>query len=357
MAERITVSLARNPYQILVGCGILDSTGDLVGEVLSPARCALITDENIAPLYAEAVTISLRKAGFSPATITIPAGEKSKSWNTAETVCDRMIAAGLHRGSFVAALGGGVVGDLAGFVASIYFRGIPHVQIPTTVVAQVDSAIGGKTGVNARGGKNLIGSFHQPALVIADPATLRTLSQREFNEGIAEIIKHAVIRDATMLGDLERAVDSNLPALIARNQKIKSAIVAEDEREQCGVRALLNFGHTIGHAIESAAGYGKYLHGEAVSLGIAAALHLSVNRAGLSMEEAQIVLEALQAFKLPIRLPEDIPTKALMETLSRDKKFEEGLIRFVLTRKLGSAFVSKEVTENDIRLAIEEIRK
>ena len=188
-----------------------------------------------------------------------------------------MISAGLDRRAFVAALGGGVVGDLAGFVASIYYRGIPHVQIPTTVVAQVDSAIGGKTGVNARDGKNLIGSFHQPALVIADPETLSTLPKREFNEGIAEIIKHAVIRDAAMLVDLHKPVTSDLPPLIARNQEIKSAIVVEDEFEKLGVRALLNFGHTIGHAIENAAGYGRYLHGEAVSLGIAAALRLSVD--------------------------------------------------------------------------------
>jgi 3-dehydroquinate synthetase len=231
------------------------------------------------------------------------------------------------------------------------------VQIPTTVVAQVDSAIGGKTGVNAREGKNLIGSFHQPAVVIADPATLRTLPKREFNEGMAEVIKHAVIRDAAMLLNLERAVASDLPALIVRNQRIKSRIVAEDEFERLGVRALLNFGHTIGHAIENAAGYGRYLHGEAISLGIAAAIRLSANKAGLSAEEAEMVLEALRAFDLPVRLPEEIPTNDLMKTLSKDKKFEAGSIRFVLTKKLGNAFVSKEVGEEDIRTAIEEIRK
>ena len=357
MAERVPVPLSKNPYEIIVGNGILSSSGKLVREVLPAGKCALITDANIAPLYAQAVTASLVESGFTPTLITVPAGEKSKSLSSAETICDRMIAAGLDRGSFVAALGGGVIGDLAGFVASIYYRGIPHVQIPTTVVAQVDSAIGGKTGVNARDGKNLIGSFHQPALVIADPATLRTLPKREFNEGVAEIIKHAVIRDAAMLDDLPKAIASGLPALIARNEKIKSLIVAEDEFEKLGVRALLNFGHTIGHAIENAAGYGRYLHGEAVSLGIAAALRLSVETASLSSEEEQTVLRALRAFDLPIRLPEEVPTEALVETLSKDKKFEGGAIRFVLTKKLGSAFVSKEVTENDIRLAIQEIRR
>jgi 3-dehydroquinate synthase len=357
MAERIPVPLSRNSYEIIVGGGILDRTGEFVREILPPGKCALITDENIAPLYAEAVTRSLRKAGFAPVALTIPPGEKSKSLSVVETLCDGMIAAALDRGAFVVALGGGVVGDLAGFVASIYYRGIPHVQIPTTVVAQVDSAIGGKTGVNAREGKNLIGSFQQPAIVIADPATLRTLPKREFNEGMAEVIKHAVIRDAAMLLDLERAVASDLPALIARNQRIKSLIVAEDEFERIGVRALLNFGHTIGHAIENATGYGRYLHGEAISLGIAAALRLSANKAGLSAGEAQTVLQTLRAFELPVRLPEDIGTNALIKALAKDKKFDAGSIRFVLTRKLGSAFVSKEVSEEDIRTAIEEIRK
>ncbi|MGB7838081.1 MAG: 3-dehydroquinate synthase family protein, partial [Terrimicrobiaceae bacterium] len=219
-----------------------------------------------------------------------------------------------------------------------------------------DSAIGGKTGVNARDGKNLIGSFHQPALVIADPETLSTLPKREFNEGIAEIIKHAVIRDAAMLVDLHKTVTSDLPALIARNQEIKSAIVVEDEFEKLGVRALLNFGHTIGHAIENAAGYGRYLHGEAVSLGIAAALRLSVDKAGLTPEEAETVLQLLRAFDLPVHLPEEIRAEALMRSLIKDKKFEAGAIRFVLTGKLGSAFLSKEVREEDIRLAIDQIR-
>jgi 3-dehydroquinate synthase len=356
MAERVPVPLSKNPYEIVVGNGILSNTGELVRKILPDGKCALITDTNIAPLYAEAVTTSLEEAGFTPTLIMLSAGEKSKSLSSAETVCDRMIAAGLDRGAFVAALGGGVVGDLAGFVASIYYRGIPHVQIPTTVVAQVDSAIGGKTGVNAREGKNLIGSFHQPVLVIADPATLRTLPDREFNEGVAEIIKHAVIRDATMLNDLAGLAKTALPALIARNARIKAAIVAEDEFEKLGVRVLLNFGHTVGHAIEKAGGYGRFLHGEAVSLGIAAALHLSVQQAGLSRAEADKVLGTLRAFDLPVRLPADIPTEALMEALFKDKKFESGAIRFVLTARLGSAFVARRVTEEDIRMAIKDVR-
>ena len=204
MVARVPVSLAGKPYESIVGNEILSRTGEFVREILPPGSCAVVTDSNVGPLYAQAVARSLQGAGFTPIVITIPAGEGSKSLAIAETICDEMITAGLDRGGFVAALGGGVIGDLAGFVASIYYRGIPHVQIPTTVVAQVDSAIGGKTGVNAARGKNLIGSFHQPALVIADPTVLSTLPKREFNEGIAEVIKHAVIRDAKMLDDLTR---------------------------------------------------------------------------------------------------------------------------------------------------------
>ena len=357
MVARVPVSLAGKPYESLVGKEILSRTGEFVREILPAGSCAVVTDSNVGPLYAQAVARSLQGAGFTPIVITIPAGEGSKSLAIAETICDEMITAGLDRGGFVAALGGGVIGDLAGFVASIYYRGIPHVQIPTTVVAQVDSAIGGKTGVNARGGKNLIGSFHQPALVIADPAVLSTLPKREFNEGIAEVIKHAVIRDAKMLDDLTRVAASDLPSLIARNQQIKARIVSEDEFEKLGLRALLNFGHTIGHAIENAAGYGRFLHGEAVSLGIAAALDLSVDRAGLPIDQAEIVLKSLSAFDLPVKMPHDIPTHALMKALGKDKKFEAGAIRFVLTKSLGSAFVSREVSEGDVRRAIQNLKE
>ncbi len=326
------------------------------GEVLLPGRCAVVTDSNVGPLYADVVTGSLEQVGFKPIVVAVAPGEESKSMGKAEAICDQMIAAGIDRSGFVVALGGGVIGDLAGFVASIYYRGIPHVQIPTTVVAQVDSAIGGKTGVNAREGKNLIGSFHQPVRVIADPAVLSTLPKREFNEGVAEVVKHAIIRDAAMLDDLPRAVASELPALIARNQEIKAQIVSDDEFEKLGLRALLNFGHTIGHAIENAAGYGRYLHGEAVSLGIAAALDLSVEKAGLPAEQAKRVLALLAAFDLPIQMPPAISSEALMNALRKDKKFEAGAIRFVLTRSLGSAFVSREVTETDVQKVIARLK-
>ena len=356
MLERVFVPLPGRQYESIVEYQSLPRTGELVRKVLPPNQCAVITDSNVGPLYADVVTASLDQAGFKPTVIAVPAGEESKSMARVEAVCDQMIEAGLDRNACVAALGGGVIGDLAGFVASIYYRGIPYVQIPTTVVAQVDSAIGGKTGVNARGGKNLIGSFHQPVQVITDPAVLATLPTREFNEGIAEIVKHGVIRDASMLDDLPQRLDSDPVGVIALNQQIKARFVSEDEFEKFGLRVLLNFGHTIGHAIENAAGYGRYLHGEAVSLGISAALDLSVEKAGLPVEQAEKVRALLDAFDLPLQLAQDISSEALLNALRKDKKFEAGSIRFVLTRSLGSAYVSKEVTEADVRQVIENLK-
>ena len=350
----VEVPLKKSPYRVLVGTGLLRECGLRVASILKPCRCALVTDSIVGPLHAAAVEDSLSAAGFEVFRITVPAGESSKSFEQTAAICDSMISAGLDRSSLVVALGGGVVGDLAGFVAAIYYRGIPCVQIPTTIVAQVDSSVGGKTGINAPGGKNLIGAFHQPRLVLADPDTLRTLPPREFHEGFAEIIKHAAIRDPEML-----EADENpeaLASLIARNVAIKAAIVAEDEFETKGLRALLNFGHTIGHGIENAAGYGRLLHGEAISLGLVAALRLSVEKSGLPVDQSGRVLEALKRHDLPMRLPADISTGAIMDAMRKDKKFHAGAIRFVLLRGLGDAFVSDSVSESDIIRAIEALR-
>lgn len=357
MAARIPVLLSRNPYEVIVGHDILRRNGEFVGQLLPTGKCAVVTDNNVGPLYADELVNSLEHSGYDVTRIVVPAGEKSKSMSAAEEVCDQMIAGGLDRRSFAIGLGGGVIGDLTGFVASIYYRGIPHIQIPTSIVAQVDSAVGGKTGINSRLGKNLIGAFHQPSLVVADTVTLDTLPKREFNEGFAEIIKHAAIRDGEMLDGLSGITPDTLPALISRNVKIKALIVVEDEFERHGLRALLNFGHTIGHAVENTAGYGRFLHGEAISLGLAAALYLSEKKAGLEPEVSAKILQALKTFDLPTRLPDDLTTEKLMAALSRDKKFEAGEIRFVLVPELGSAFVSKDVTESDLREAIEHLRK
>jgi 3-dehydroquinate synthase len=259
------------------------------------------------------------------------------------------------------ALGGGVIGDLAGFAASVFFRGIPVVQIPTTIVSVVDSSVGGKTGINTAEGKNLIGTFHQPRLVLIDPETLGSLPDREYREGFAEVIKHAAIRDAAMLDELEvLAVETGrdgLEALIARNVAIKAAIVSEDEFETKGLRALLNFGHTIGHGIEASAGYGEMLHGEAISLGMRAALRLSEEFAGLDAAVSRRLVRLLGMWRLPLVLPGSIGTATVLEKMGRDKKFDHGRLKFVLLRAAGDAFVSGEVTTAAAERAIEGLRE
>src|SRR5437870_9075628 len=242
-----------------------------------------------------------------------------------------------------------MVGDISGFVAAIYERGIPHVQIPTTLLAMVDSSIGGKTGVNASAGKNLIGAFHHPSLVIDDVDLLKTLPRREFNQGFAEIIKHAIIADAEMFTALRHVDLSNLAPLVRRNIEIKSRIVAKDELDQTGERALLNFGHTVGHAIERAGDYREFLHGEAVSLGIVAACAISIKKAGLPRDQRDAVVDLLRIFELPTQLPRDFPREKIFEALPYDKKFESGNIWFVVTPRIGSAHLSSDVTMEDIR--------
>jgi 3-dehydroquinate synthase len=342
----------------LVGSDLLEQLGERIGKYLPRTTSAIISDTNVAQFFGDRIKRSLESASFQPTLITIPAGEKSKTLKQAGAICDQMIAAGLDRQSFVVGLGGGMVGDISGFVAAIYDRGIPHVQIPTTLLAMVDSSIGGKTGVNTADGKNLIGAFHHPSLVIDDVEVLKTLPPREFNQGFAEIIKHAVIADAEMFGALknDQANDAlALQSLIKRNIEIKSKIVAKDERDQTGERATLNFGHTVGHAIERAGDYRKFLHGEAVSLGIVAACAISIKKAGLSPGQRDEIVHLLQQFNLPTQIPKAFPREKIIETLKFDKKFEGGNVRFVVTPRIGSAQLSTNVTMQDIREAIDSL--
>jgi 3-dehydroquinate synthase len=347
-------------YSALVGSNLLDRAGQCVRKHLAGKTCAIISDGNVAPLFGNRVTKSLTSAGFKPVMITIPAGEKSKTLEQVGAICDRMIAVGLDRQSFVIGLGGGVVGDISGFVAAIYHRGIPHVQIPTTLLAMVDSSIGGKTGVNTRDGKNLIGAIHHPSLVIDDIDVLKTLPRHEFNQGFAEIIKHVIIADAKMFGTLQhwKAADAaalQLQQLIRRNIEIKSKIVARDERDRTGERALLNFGHTVGHAIERAGEYRKFLHGEALSLGIVAACAISTSKARLSADQRDAIVDLLEKFKLPIKLPKNFPRQRVFDALKFDKKFEGGKVRFVVTPRIGTAHVTEDVTFDDIRDVISQL--
>jgi 3-dehydroquinate synthase len=351
--------------RIEIGAALLTRTGELIREILVGPHCAIISDANVAPLFGDRVKQSLTSSGFQPVLITIPAGETSKTLEQVGAICDQMIAAELDRKSFVIGLGGGVVSDISGFVAAIYERGIPHVQIPTTLLGMVDSSIGGKTGVNTSAGKNLLGAMHHPSLVIDDVDVLKTLPRREFNQGFAEIIKHSIIADAEMfervaqasgLQAMQNASGTHaLQSLIRRNVEIKSKIVAKDELDRTGQRALLNFGHTIGHAIERAGNYREFLHGEAVSLGIVAACAISIKKAGLPKDQRDAIADLLNAFALPTRLPANFPRAKIFDALPFDKKFERGKVRFVVTPAIGSARLSGDVTMEDIREAIDQL--
>jgi 3-dehydroquinate synthase len=351
----IRVRAGEKIYEVFIGAQLLDQTGSLIGAKLQSRVCAVISDDNVAQHFGETVVKSLTTTGCRPTLITVAPGEESKTMARAEAICDRMIEAGLDRSSFLVALGGGMIGDLAGFVAAIYHRGIPCVQVPTTLLAQVDSSIGGKTAVNTTAGKNLIGAWHQPALVISDIETLAALPPREFRQGFAEIVKHAVIRDPEMFEMLQRFDRAELATLIRRNVEIKGAIVAADEHETTGERALLNFGHTVGHAIERAGEYRDFLHGEAVSLGIVAACEISMQKAGLLKTERDRIVRTLAAFELPTRLPAGFPKEKIRSAIRFDKKFAGGEIRFVVVPKIGSAQLVTDVTMPDIEAAVEKL--
>jgi 3-dehydroquinate synthase len=351
----VIIRASDHSYDALIAPGLLDEIGKLTRERLEISRCAIISDENVASVFADRVRQSLTSAAFEPSLITIAAGEKSKSLEQAGAICAQLVASGFDRSSFIVALGGGVVGDLAGFVASIFHRGIPWINLPTTLLAQVDSCIGGKTGVNTAAGKNLIGAVHQPSLVIVDVETLKTLPSREFNQGFAEIIKHAIIRDAALFQTLRRFERADLETLVRRNLEIKAEFVAADERDTNGERALLNFGHTVGHAIEFAGGYRDLLHGEAVSLGIVAASEISIKKAGLPRDQRDAIVELLRAFDLPTKLPANFPREKIVQALPRDKKFDDGRVRFVVTPAIGSARLASDVTMDDIREAVSKL--
>jgi 3-dehydroquinate synthase len=358
---RFRVELGPNSHDAWIGGSLLARLGELALEAgLKPGRAALITDSNVGAIYARRARESLGAAGFSVATIEVAAGEASKSLDTLASVYDRLVEAELERASAIFALGGGVIGDLAGFAAATYLRGLPLAQIPTTLVAQVDSALGGKTAVNHRAAKNLIGAFYQPRLIIADVATLTSLPEREFREGLAEVIKYGAIMDAPFIDWLEREMPAILardPARLAkvveRSLRHKAFVVSSDEREG-GLRKILNFGHTLGHALEASAGYGSYFHGEAVAIGMVAAARLSSRYAGLGADETSRLERLIAAAGLPVTMPAEWRGEDFARALRLDKKRAGDGVEFILLDRLGHALPRKLSFDEILAAAIAE---
>ncbi len=342
ITHTVSVELGERSYPIVIGRGTLAALGAAVKRRTSASRAFVITVPPVAKRYGPAVERSLRAAGIASRRFVVPDGERSKSLVQAEKLYDGLLAAGADRSCVVIALGGGVAGDLAGFVAATLLRGLTFVQVPTTLLAMIDSSVGGKTGVNVARGKNLVGAFHQPVLVWIDAATLRTLPRRELLAGLAEVIKHAAIRDARLFAllerELERAIELDpelLLPMLARNCAIKAEIVSQDEHE-AGARMLLNFGHTLGHAVEALSKYKGVLHGEAVSIGMAFAARRSEELGLAEPGSAVRVVALLARTGLPTELP-PFPRRAYLEALSVDKKKRDERIRFVALRAIGRA--------------------
>jgi 3-dehydroquinate synthase len=355
----VNVPLGERAYDIVIGRGLLSSLGKRLAALRPNVRAAIVTDSAVAKLYLDLAEAALREAGIASVRIIVPEGEKSKSFQVFERVCESMIAERIERGDVVVALGGGVVGDLAGFAAAVVRRGLEVAQVPTTLLAQVDSSVGGKTGINSQHGKNLIGAFHQPILVLADTALLDTLPPREFRAGYAEVVKYGLIGDAAFFSWLEansREVFAGGAArehAIAVSCRAKADTVARDERES-GERALLNLGHTFGHALEAATGFSdRLLHGEGVALGMALAFAFSAERGFLPAAEAERVARHLAGVGLPTRLSDiagELPgPDRLLELMAQDKKVKRGKLALILARGIGAAFIDPDVDQAEIR--------
>jgi 3-dehydroquinate synthase len=343
MKSIVQVRLTGAEYPIWIGEGVLSGLAEFLSAQSDWSKsAAVIVDEKVLPLHGAMLQSILEKAGWKVLVIPVPAGETTKSLNSLGPILSKMAQAKLDRRSQVIALGGGVVGDLAGFVASIYLRGIPFVQIPTTLLAMVDSSVGGKTGVNLPEGKNLVGAFYQPELVIVDLDFLKTLPEREYAAGMAEVIKYGVIADRALFDSLLPVKESNRASMIRRCIEIKAEIVAQDERETIGLRALLNFGHTLGHAVENVAGYGVLLHGEAVAIGMRAAAHLSQELSGMPKEDVLKIEETIRAYGLPLEA-KNLSHDAIRTAMGTDKKVKSGKNRWVLSRKIGESHLTDEV--------------
>ncbi len=355
--RKVRVELGPDSYDIVIGRNLRQEVQDFVRGAGFSSKALLLTDSNVGPVYGEKVSSWLAEAGLVAALVTVPAGESSKSLSVAETVYTECIKAGLDRKSPVFALGGGVVGDLAGFIAATYMRGVPFVQLPTSLLAQVDSSVGGKVAVNHALGKNLIGAFYQPKAVFMDLEMMETLPAREISTGLGEVVKYGLIYDADFFAYLESHIEEILSLkheclshIIARSCEIKAAVVSEDEKET-GLRRILNFGHTIAHVIEKETGYARYNHGEAVAMGMVGALKLSIELGLLAEEVLPRTERLLRSLKLPIRA-EGCTVDAMYEDIFHDKKTVGGRVNWVLISKIGQTVCRSDVPESAVREAM-----
>ncbi|WP_246498242.1 3-dehydroquinate synthase [Microvirga soli] len=355
----VPVPLGDRAYDILVGRGLIESAGTRIA-ALGARAAAIVTDEHVGPLYASALTASLEAQGLRVCVITLPPGEATKSYASLEWVCDAVLAAKIERGDLVVALGGGVIGDLAGFAAAVVRRGVRFVQVPTSLLSQVDSSVGGKTGINSRHGKNLVGAFHQPSLVIADTALLDTLPLREMRAGYAEVVKYGLIDDARFFAWCEAnwqgvfAGGHERDEAVAQSCRAKAAVVVRDEHEN-GDRALLNLGHTFGHALEKITAYdsARLVHGEGVAIGLALAFRFSASLGLCPMADAERVEAHLKAVGLPTRLSQ-VPggcgtVDELLDAMAQDKKVKGGALTFILARGIGQSFIAPGIAADEVR--------
>ena len=359
LLRELTVSLAERSYPILIGSGLLGSVALLKPHLLQ-SRVVLVTNETLWPLFGQALSAVLANSGYSVLPIILPDGEAYKDGATLNIIFDALLEHAIDRKTTLLALGGGVIGDIAGFAAATYQRGVPFIQIPTTLLAQVDSSVGGKTAINHPRGKNRIGAFYQPQLVLADTDTLKTLPEREYCSGLAEVIKYGLILDRTFFDWLETNMDSLLARdaaalshAIHRSCELKAAVVAADERETAkeGGRALLNLGHTFGHAIETALGYGAWLHGEAVACGMVLAAQFSQQLGHLTVADVRRAQQLIQRAGLPTTLPLEpskISPEILLQHMGRDKKNEAGVIKLILLKSIGEAYVDSSINAEQI---------
>jgi 3-dehydroquinate synthase len=356
--EKVTVDLGRRSYEILIGKGILPGLGEKLKSFDFSPTVGVISNPTVFALYGDQVLRSIRGAGFDCFTVLIPDGEEYKDYSWSHYILTELLKRGLDRNSCIVALGGGVIGDITAFAASTYMRGIHFVQVPTTLLAQVDSSVGGKTGVNHYLGKNMIGTFYQPRLVWIDPGTLGTLPPREFLCGIPEVIKYGIIWDEEFFDFMSKRKDGimgleseTINFIIKRSCEIKAEVVSSDERES-GLRAILNFGHTIGHAIETETRYARFLHGEAVGLGMCLESRLSVILGLLDEAQFERIRMLIAAYGLPCGLPDDLNKGNLLSHMNRDKKVVAGKMMFVLPEKIGGVLMKRGITSVDIEKAL-----